>query len=1537
MYKVVRVFATLFLLVFFVGAIKAQSNPTYTTITQTLKGTGSVISPTTITFPVIGKTFAQASFLRERNKSAKLYFKLDLGNDYVKNATNWNFKVQVDLSYQFAALPLVSKTLIIDDKKPELLKIDNVLSTINSTNNITPLAVTITSVGIVDGLGNPITNALLLNYINANVRLSTTIEREYEVDVRLQNGLMSNAPVITPINVTGRLVTFSWQPVSVDAYSNYEVQILKLYNIDPALQTNLNQIASDVDWNKALKVETQSYKNSVKLTMAEGTGYYMWRVRAIGNYFNGGIANVENYGEWSYALPTSTATTILNKNVLVSPSNPTPYAFHFTDQDESINWIYSRVFTEGDNINKNNPTGVKSSEGISYANGLLMSRQSQKYNSSENTNIVSQTEIDYSGRPALTTIPVPVSGNLTGYKVALVTNTLGALYTAASFDADSKLNAPDKVKDNGVNNAYSYYSNNSTIPNGIDNTNVPNAEGYAFKRTLFKTDGTNRVAEESGVGKVHSLGSQTNGQGRTTIVLYGTPSEDELIRIFGDEAPLANSVIKTITIDQNNVSSVSYTSKEGKTIATALISDNATNLKPLQKVATTLTVTNSIRENVSTNGKIIASKRIAIPTNTTLVKLTYINDNLPGAGSGCPSGNCGFKMRFYLTDLKQGITYISDADGNVGITDFTPANNFSFPSGWRLVSLDPSSPGTITPVGANNNEISLNAGEYIFVKEIFSGNNNSSYIDNLINVENDKLKPVIDALLAQMQIINSPASYANFTALTNSLISLMSTYNTNAVYTPQASLPLFTLLQMDVNALPPGYFFPASSDFSLAPITTNTVDPSLNNFEIKTGCCGSLKTVIPGPPICYVCDGSPDPLYATTVTLSVMSAANSNTAIPITPYGINDFKNDPNWNSLSDANKLTAINSLVEREFIKPLKDRMTDENFNVATDLWKFLPGFSYQSLNYMFSNMLISQYYTGNAIKNTIDNKWYAASYNSATGGYSLSVPVNSLTNIPYNYDCKKLFEAWRGAIELINSFATGSDDNILNAFNQQGDYGSGQDNSEDDGNWLLNNALAKKYLKKKISKELEEFNDSDGGKMTAARKEAETSVIKQFMDEAGTQFAAIIDGSPLPDYISIGNGVYPNDYVSYPASPSGPGNIYTSITTGALVNNNVPLLFQVTGPITYTWTCSTQASTITSNELYYPFILKPEWCFKYFVYNVFENQQTVAPAINYIDDNSTIIPNQVSIDIQRKYNMPYSYVPATLTVNLNPTDLCSTPSPLTYSVGANTNTVNYIHYNWSAGERSSFYGSIKGSSKCYASKGIDPIPGDFYDPANQLPKCLNKQELFDLTLKDLNDRIADCFTKKEVIKASLISELTSSCYTIVACKTGNGAGQITEKEIDLMVTAVIAQATTQVQFVKTAFLAGISNTTAITACTNPSLAIQSYGNSLCDLPFCSETFCKEIVLFNNNTLGLKTSNKIDSKIYRNCDQKLLDMISSGTFLPYIAPLNGCNKPAKIWKTCNDGPACSNGHPYGEKTPCSQVEYRAYSNSYNVTATGN
>lgn len=1510
----------------------SQGCPTYTAFSSVLQGTAQVTPGGTISFPATGKAGVQS--LREKNKSARLYFRLDLGDHYIRdNSSTWKFEAVVDVSYGFATagtLPAV-KTLTITERAPEMLKIEDVMGAF--TAGSPAFGATVNIVSVTDGTNTLSGPGLLQDYLFNNLRLKIELAREYEVDVRTAGtAKMSNAPLIFPATISNRLVTFSWQPNASGDYGNYELQVLKLYNTDPALEKDLNQISSVLDWSRALTVETQSCRKSISLTMGEGSGYYIWRVRPIGNYFPGGISNAENYGEWSLA-GSPTATSIALNKVSLAPTSPSwPYAFHFQDPDEHLNWIYNRVFTEGDTYDKNDPTGLKSSEGMSYADGLMRTRQSQKYNSSENTNIVSQTIHDYAGRPALATVPVPVSGHLNGYKRALVQNTVSGLYTARNFDDEANIQDPEPVKDAGT--PYSYYSQNPSLGStGIDNAHVPSAEGFPFKRTIYKNDGTNRVEEESGVGKTHAIGQQSNGRGRTMRIFYSTPSDDELIRIFGDEAPLSKSVIKTTTIDQNEVISISYTSKEGKTIATSLSSASVTNLSPLGALSSTYSVRNSVDENIQQGnvpGRTVASKRISVMTPTAALDLHHTTARLPGDNPGCIDASCNYRLRIYLKDVQNNITYVSDADvTSPGVQEFvtTTGSSLCFTcTSWNFQDVAGQAPD-INPGGGDNNQIVLNAGEYVFVKELYSGNA-PGYGEMLGNADNEKTRPIYEALADQMRGIDNPAKKVQFDSWMSIFRDKVEAYN----LAPSSLLSeeLLDHLAIDKNQLPSGYQFPLAPDFSLTAVSSNTADPGMDNLQISTSCCGVLGTQVPKTTICVLCDGNPDAVYQPTMSIATMTAANAAAlSSEMTPYGMNDFKTNLAWDGMSPQGKREAIHDLVERELINLLKEKMDEEEIP-HTDLYKLAPGFSFESLNFMLSNMLISQYYTGSIIEDA--GSWYEAVMTSA-GSYSLgNLVMESSPNYPYNYDCKLISDAWQVAMAPINMFE--SEDgggNALKEYDKAEGPGAALLEALNVENWNPNLRDIIKQTVSVIGKLFNKLKNSKEGAVDKDKMESLLCVPAVFMQVAGYQFAAIIDGDPLPPYINtIPGQVYPDEFFSFthPSTPS-PAIIYTNIFTdgGSTEHQHVPLLFTVEGGVE-------QLSTMTCNgleihQLYYPYVIRPEWMFKYYVYNVFENGLPSPQATDYISDGNTLLPHQVMLDVNYNYNVPFSYLSSGMSATLMPADLCYQPLTSTYetSGGGSWNNLSYTHLNWSSAERYTFYDRIRGAGICAETKGVS-IADEYYH-MNIPPACTPKDELYAIANKTLDDYITGCADLAPMIRQALLNELEAACYTVVACVSSPPVtGEVTMKQVERMVEAVIAQSVAQLQQIQSNFN---SPSPPFASCSSGPGISQMYSHDECDLPACVQTDCREIVFYEDNTIGLVNSRKMEIRLFSDCDQKILDMFDLGTFLPYIPPINGCTNN-KDWHACSGTDHCDD---YGEKTGCPASEFERYSKEYNVSAT--
>jgi RHS repeat-associated protein len=402
---------------------------------------------------------------------------------------------------------------------------------------------------------------------------NATVDPVIETDVYFTEEFEYTVPVIgSPALYADQLVfngneaTFKWGLYCPTPPPNYQFQLLRLYNNNIATSSLETSITAKIDWDKALTIETGNSLREISLTLAEGTGYYIWRVRPIGNAYEGGAGNDLNLGVWSATgsyLPGSTYSIT---------SGTSPYLFFYNQFDDGMNWIFSRSFMEGDAQTNGQ---VVISEAMNYANGLQMALQQQTRLKAEKKKLVGQTVYDYSGRAALTSMAAPVSDNTLGYISSYVKNTLGNTYSAADFDADSNYGDPQPF-DKDTPGPGKYYSNNNDLE-----SDVPTADGYAYSRTLYMTDGTSQPKEQSSPGPDHRINHNVGVTRRTIRNMSTAVSDVELVRMFGDEAPAANSVMKNITTDANNGSSVTYVSKEGQTIMTCLSGTPAPNLDPL--------------------------------------------------------------------------------------------------------------------------------------------------------------------------------------------------------------------------------------------------------------------------------------------------------------------------------------------------------------------------------------------------------------------------------------------------------------------------------------------------------------------------------------------------------------------------------------------------------------------------------------------------------------------------------------------------------------------------------------------------------------------------------------------------------------------------------------------------------------------------------------------------------------------------------------------------------------------------------------------
>nr|WP_321355562.1 hypothetical protein [uncultured Draconibacterium sp.] len=433
-----------------------------------------------------------------------------------------------------------------------------------------------------------------INIIEENISSSgLNISLEFNSLFRYGYNLAGTPPLtilkVTSTDNTSKQVTLNWNSNFSEKLSYFQVQVLRLFNSDKTKNVSEREITTNIDWSKAATFIVKADDNytfgnnyTYNYTIGEGSGFYVWRVRPVSDYLKNGLPNYnESQTVWSEAP--------LLGEVELNAENLANEYFFFDDYEQDNNYNYSKVYTEEGKIK----------ESVTYANHLNQIKQTATWLPSQNVTLFTQTVNDNIGRPALVTMPVPVDGKNIRYKEQFIQNQNGDLYSSEHFDSDSTFLNPEPF---GNTNGVNYYDGNQQ--------NIPDAQGYPFTRTRFYNDGTGRPKEVSGVGETHRI--KSGQEKRTTRYLYETATEEELVTLLGGEAPNPNDVFKTITIDPNDIATITYTNKEGQVIITCLTfyESDSSALEQLDENKIQLDVINKLSSSSRTDSGFISSKRI---------------------------------------------------------------------------------------------------------------------------------------------------------------------------------------------------------------------------------------------------------------------------------------------------------------------------------------------------------------------------------------------------------------------------------------------------------------------------------------------------------------------------------------------------------------------------------------------------------------------------------------------------------------------------------------------------------------------------------------------------------------------------------------------------------------------------------------------------------------------------------------------------------------------------------------------------------------
>jgi RHS repeat-associated protein len=304
--------------------------------------------------------------------------------------------------------------------------------------------------------------------------------------------------------------------------------------------------------NNATRVSLQPSRYIIRPIYADG--YLLYRVRGV--YKN--VSGITTYSPWSTEHSSnftggSSALGRFDNDFRVKNG-------HHPD----LNWNYTVVFAEEG----------KAARSIEYYDGLLNPRQQQSYLNEERSSVIGESHYDVMGRPVVNVMPTP------SFRQRIAFDPLYNRLNGSLIDPEALL--PEYCGDQAATldssrGSSKYYSrNNDQLANGL-NAYIPTANGYPYSLSRLSSDNSSKILESSAPGKAFSFGGE-----HTTKYLYGSPSQNELIRLFGNEAGSFKFHKKNAVIDPNGQISVSILNDKDQVIATALAGKSPNNVGELE-------------------------------------------------------------------------------------------------------------------------------------------------------------------------------------------------------------------------------------------------------------------------------------------------------------------------------------------------------------------------------------------------------------------------------------------------------------------------------------------------------------------------------------------------------------------------------------------------------------------------------------------------------------------------------------------------------------------------------------------------------------------------------------------------------------------------------------------------------------------------------------------------------------------------------------------------------------------------------------------
>lgn len=180
---------------------------------------------------------------------------------------------------------------------------------------------------------------------------------------------------------------------------------------------------------------------------------------------------------------------------------------------------------------------------------------------------------------------------------------------------------------------------------------VPDAEGYPYLQIKYTNDGTGKIRERNLPGYTHRMGG-----GHTQKYFYGTPSQAELDRYFGNDAGNASFYKKTLLVDENGQARVSIHNLKGNLVLSALAGAKPENLDSISGVVVVVDTVDLLAENNvlhTTENTWVSSKKLVLAAPTDL-SFSYRLANPRYSGRYCTGisfcYDCVYDLEITITD-----------------------------------------------------------------------------------------------------------------------------------------------------------------------------------------------------------------------------------------------------------------------------------------------------------------------------------------------------------------------------------------------------------------------------------------------------------------------------------------------------------------------------------------------------------------------------------------------------------------------------------------------------------------------------------------------------------------------------------------------------------------------------------------------------------------------------------------------------------------------------------------------------------------------